>query len=109
MEEYHKIQTLYERDPATNLKKVIRGKFAMPVFEYLAHNEWSFSEKVDGTNIRVIVNTAQHSVTFGGKTDAASIPATLVSKLNERFLPQSETLFAKFPDGGCLYGEGYGA
>ena len=111
MKEYHKIQTLYERDPATNLKKVIRGKFSLPVFEYLARNEWSFSEKVDGCNIRVMVNTAEHSITFGGKTDAAQIPATLVQKLYELFLSTdfSRDIFEKFPDGGCLYGEGYGA
>ena len=42
MKEYHKIQTVYERDPATNLKKVIIGKFALPVFEYLAEITFFF-------------------------------------------------------------------
>lgn len=107
MKEYHKIQTLFERDPATNLKKVIRGKYALPVFEYLAENDWVFTEKVDGTNIRIIIGEGR--ITFGGKTDEAQIPAFLVAKLQERFLPQADKLFEKFPDGGCLYGEGYGA
>lgn len=122
MKEYHKIQTLYKRDLATNLsetqtsqrargKKVIRGKFSLPVFEYLARNEWTFSEKIDGCNIRVMVNSAEQSITFGGKTDAAQIPATLVQKLQELFLSVdfSKDIFEKFPDGACLYGEGYGA
>lgn len=112
MKEYHKIQTLYERDPAANLKKVTRGKFSLPVFEYLARNEWVFTEKVDGVNIRVMVNSVEKSVTFGGKTDAAQIPATLVQRLYELFLPvdcSKRDVFVQFPDGACLYGEGYGA
>ena len=32
-----------------------------------------------------------------------------VQRLQERFLPQKDALIAQFPDGGCLYGEGYGA
>ena len=31
-----------------------------------------------------------------------------MKRLQERFLPQTEALLAAFPDGGCLYGEGYG-
>ena len=107
MKEYHKIQTVFWRDPQTNLKKVIYGQFSRVEFKYLSKNEWVFTEKVDGTNIRVIINDGK--ITFSGKTDNAQIPAFLVSKLNERFLPQTDVLLAKFPDGGCLYGEGYGA
>jgi len=32
-----------------------------------------------------------------------------VARLNERFLPQTDSLLAKFGDGAVLYGEGYGA
>ena len=114
MTTYHKIATVYLRDPETNHKKLLIGQYANPAFEYLAGNNWVFTEKVDGTNIRVMIVPPQNSddslsIRFGGKTDAASIPAFLIEKLQERFFPQREKLFEAFPDGACLYGEGYGA
>lgn len=108
MKEYHKIQTVYLRDPETKFKTLLLGQYAEPEFAYLAGNEWVFTEKVDGTNIRVMVAPNGH-VTFGGKTDNASIPALLVGALQSRFLPAQERLREMFPEGGCLYGEGYGA
>lgn len=104
--EYHKIQTIYKRDPNTKNKNLLEGEFSLPEFEYLANNKWVFTEKVDGTNIRVMWNG---SLTFGGRTNAALIPAQLFTRLNERFLPLSEKLKELFSDGVILYGEGYGA
>lgn len=109
MREYHKIQTVYLRDPDTKFKTLLIGQYAKPEFAYLARNEWVFTEKVDGTNIRVMVSMAGGPIRFGGKTDNALIPAFLVQRLEERFLPQCDRLHEMFPDGGCLYGEGYGA
>jgi ATP-dependent RNA circularization protein (DNA/RNA ligase family) len=104
MTEYHKIQTVYLRDPATKHRTLLDGQFAVPEFEYLANMPWEWTEKIDGTNIRVIVQDG--NVTFGGKTDNAHIPAPLVTKLQERFFG-NETLISL---GDCvLYGEGYGA
>lgn len=106
MEEYCKIQTVYKRDPATKHKTLLEGDFSIPVFEYLAKNEWAFTEKIDGTNIRVQLENG--SVTFGGRTDNAQIPAFLVQRLMEIFT--ADKLNTVFPDGTvCLYGEGYGA
>lgn len=107
MKEYHKIQTVFLRDPQTNYKTLLEGEFALPEFEYLADNEWMFTEKVDGTNTRVMFDGQQ--ITFGGKTDNAQIPALLVTRLQNVFLPQLEIFKTKFIDGICLYGEGYGA
>ena len=107
MKEYHKIQTVFLRDPETNYKTLLEGQFALPEFEYLASNKWVFTEKVDGTNIRVMFDGQQ--ITFGGKTDNAQIPAFLITRLQNVFLPQLETFKDKFSDGVCLYGEGYGA
>lgn len=113
MKEYHKIQTVFLRDPETKFKTLLDGQWATPEFGYLADNQWVFTEKVDGTNIRVVYNPAVPSpiapITFGGKTDNAQIPAFLVQRLQERFLTQAGTFKEKFPDGVCLYGEGYGA
>lgn len=108
MKEYHKIDTVFKRDPATNHKTLLVGEYSQDVFAYLAGNEWVFTEKVDGTNIRVMIHP-EGRIEFGGKTDAAQIPATLISRLEVRFHPQRDRLVEMFPDGACLYGEGYGA
>lgn len=109
MNEYHKIQSVFFRDPATKHKTFLMGQWSMPEFAYLANNQWAFTEKVDGTNIRVMWDG--NAVTFGGKTDNAQIPAQLVTRLQERFLPQVERFTEKFGEQGnvCFYGEGYGA
>lgn len=116
MKEYHKIQTVFKRDPANKMRTLLDGEYALPEFEFLADNEWVFTEKVNGTNIRVMLSDykedgASFGVTFGGKTDGAQIPAFLVTALEQRFqiIEQRLKLAEIFPDGGCLYGEGYGA
>ena len=106
MKEYHKIITLFERDPATNHKTVVDGKYATPEFEYLKNNIWTCTEKVDGTNIRVMWDGQK--VSFGGKTDAAQLYVPLFERLQSLFYAGlMETLFQQSPV--CLYGEGYGA
>jgi ATP-dependent RNA circularization protein (DNA/RNA ligase family) len=105
MKQYHKIQTVYLRDPATKYKTLLEGTFAKPEFEYLKHNKWVFTEKVDGTNIRVQWNGEQ--VTFAGKTDNADTPKFLLDRLAEMF-PAEKFAANELPP-LCLYGEGYGA
>jgi ATP-dependent RNA circularization protein (DNA/RNA ligase family) len=108
MSEYHKIQSIYKRDMTSERKTLIEGAWTIPEFEYLAGNIWTFTEKVDGTNIRVIFKDG--CITFGGRTEDAQIPAQLVARLNDRFLPLAGKLGELFPDGNVvLYGEGYGA
>lgn len=110
MKEYHKIDTVFKRDAATKFKTLIAGDYSQDAFGYLANNEWVFTEKVDGTNIRIMVSTAgDGALKFGGKTDDAQIPAFLIERLQAIFLPQIADLAVIFPEGGCLYGEGYGA
>ena len=108
MTEYHKIQSIFKRDMTSKRKTLIEGEWTLPKFEYLAGNAWAFTEKVDGTNIRVIFKDG--GVTFGGRTEDAQIPAKLVERLNERFLPLAVKFGEVFADGSAvLYGEGYGA
>ena len=107
---YPKIQTVFKRDPATRFKTLLLGEYSMPEFEYLADNQWVFTEKVDGTNIRVLWDGER--ITFGGKTDNAQIPAFLFQRLQELFPPDifnTEKVFDLDVDNACLYGEGYGA
>jgi hypothetical protein len=109
MKEYHKIQTLFKRDMQNNGKTLLEGQWTLPEFEYLANNSWVFTEKVDGTNIRIMINGGD--ITFGGKTDSAQIPAQLIERLVQRFHTdeQRKRLAGIFLNGpACLYGEGYG-
>lgn len=108
MEEYHKIETLFERD--TKTKKLIEGKFRNPAIEFLKDNIWEFTEKIDGTNIRIVWDG--HKVSFAGRTDNAQIPAELTNRLIELFGGEAnEQLFEqKFGSTPVmLVGEGYGA
>jgi hypothetical protein len=107
MKEYPKINTIFKRDMSSPKKTLLEGQFSLPELEYLAHNEWQFTEKVDGTNIRVMCQDGK--ITFGGKTDNAQLPAALLNTLQEHFLPQQALLEIQFPNGVCFYGEGYGA
>jgi hypothetical protein len=109
MTEYHKIDTVYKRDPATKHKSLIVGDYSRPEFAYLADNEWVFTEKVDGTNIRVFVDAETGQIGFGGRTDDAQMPTRLGTALVDLFRPLEATLVEQFPSGAVLYGEGYGA
>ncbi len=107
MEEYHKIQTLFKRDEKT--KKLIEGEFTDKAVEFIKDLKWQFTEKIDGTNIRIMWDG--HKVTFGGRTDKAQIPVELANKLIELFGGEAnEQLFEqKFGDiEVMLVGEGYG-
>ncbi|SRR6266571_3404952 len=114
MKQYHKIQTIFKRD-MTNGARLILDEYSEPEFEYLKDNPWVFTEKVDGTNIRIMWDGT--SVTFGGKTDDAQMPVFLLYKLQELFEGTAKKLlfretFTSDDKGAtqvCLYGEGYGA
>lgn len=104
---YHKIETIYERDNVTG--KLIEGKYRSKEVEFLKDNIWEFTEKVDGTNIRVIWDG--YKVSFGGRTDKAEIPTHLLEKLNILFGGEvKEQLFEQLfkEKEVVLFGEGYG-
>lgn len=108
MKEYHKIESLFERDMGGS-KKLIEGNFRNAAVEFLKDNEWVWTEKIDGTNIRI--HWDGHKVTFGGRTERAAIPAHLMNYLVETFGGEAnEQLFEqKFGETEVtLYGEGYG-
>ena len=108
MKTYHKIQTVFKRDPKTNFKTLLKNEYSIPEFEYLKDNKWIFTEKVDGTNIRIMLQNSK--LTFGGKTDRAQIPKKLATRLDEKILPLLDKFIEIFGDTDvCLYGEGYGA
>lgn len=107
MKKYHKIETLFNRDEKT--KKLIIGSYRNEALEYLKDNIWTFTEKVDGTNIRIYWDG--HQVQFGGRTDEAQVPAHLVTRLMKLFGGDTnEEMFEqKFGENEVeLFGEGYG-
>lgn len=108
MKEYHKIDGLWKRDEQT--KELLPGEFRSGVVSYLSSAMWRFTEKVDGTNIRVVWDG--HKVAFYGRTDNAVIPAMLLAKLEELFGGEvNEQVFEEHfgEKQVVLYGEGYGA
>lgn len=106
MRQYHKIQSIFKRDPKT--KALLIDEYSLPEFEFLQDNEWEWTEKVDGTNIRVIWDGL--SFKFRGKTDKAQIPGFLLDALQNIFNQDMASIFQeKFGETSvCLYGEGYG-
>ena len=99
--EYPKIETLYNRDPKTF--KVIVDQIRLPEFDNV--RRWHVTEKVDGTNIRVMWDGVKKELTFGGRTDNAQMPTSLVTYLQQTFTPD---MFAAFDGSVTLFGEGYG-
>ena len=109
MNEYTKIETIIERD-MEGTKKLIEGKFRNETVEFLKDNQWSCTEKIDGTNIGIVWDG--HKVSYQGRTERAQIPAHLMNKLIEMFGGETnEELFEqKFGETqAILFGEGYGA
>lgn len=105
MLKYPKIQTVYKRDPDTKYKTLLEGQYSEPEFEYLANLPWLFTEKVDGTNVRV--HWDGHSVRFGGRTNNAQLPAFMLERLMELF--PAAKMEKQFDGEVTLFGEGYGA
>lgn len=107
MREYPKIPGPYKRHTeGPNRNKLIEGAWTDPVLYYLQDADWLFTEKVDGTNIRV--HWDGHKVTLGGRTERAQIPANLITVITDLFPEElMEQVFNTVTV--TLYGEGYGA
>ena len=105
--EYNKIETVFERNCQT--KKLNEGQFRDETVEFLKDNIWEFTEKIDGTNIRIYWDG--HKVNYYGRTNNSQIPVMLMNRLIELFGGNAnEELFEqKFNETPVmLVGEGYG-
>lgn len=108
MQEYTKIQTIFKRDPNTKYKTLLMGEYSTPELKYLKDNTWLFTEKVDGTNIRVTYRDGV--LTYHGRSDNSSIPSKLLNNLVAKFSPMLSVFEEVFGNASaCLYGEGHGA
>ena len=121
---YGKIETLYERN-LERREDGLRPGAILPELRlknplYGAIKEWSFTEKIDGTNMRVEWcpeqpvfenvegNMTEPVLTIGGKSDKANINAHLMTRMQSLFTV--EKMREVFPDKPVtFYGEGYGA
>jgi hypothetical protein len=104
MNEYTKINTIWKRDERG---RIIEGDYATPEFAYLAGLDWDWTEKVDGTNVRV--GWDGQAIEFGGRTSNAQMPTKLVSALREMFDAPARFAEVFGESSAVLYGEGYGA
>ena len=97
MSKYHKINTIFKRDMDVpgKTKPLLVGQWSCPEFEFLQNNMWDFSEKVDGTNIRVLFDGT--AINFEGREANSQIPAVLVNNLCRMFLPKLEIFKMEFP------------
>jgi len=104
MYKYPKIETLFKRDENFKVTNEIR----LPEFENI--KKWLITEKIDGTNIRIIY-TPDDKLLIRGRTDKASIPTFLLEELQNMFTVEKVKAILDNPieKGLCLYGEGYGA
>ena len=109
MNAYTKIETVYKRD-VDGTKKLVEGDFRSEAVEFLKDKDWIFTEKVDGTNIGIVLDG--HKVSYQGRTERAQIPAHLMNKLISIFgTNEAEEMFEQtFGEKNVvLFGEGYGA
>lgn len=106
--EYTKIPNIYKREQYRS-NKLIEGEYSTDELRYLADLPWVWTEKVDGTNVRVIWDG--YRVSFAGRTDKTQMPPHLHSRLEVLFGgPDKEELFeAVFGSTpAILFGEGFG-
>ncbi len=105
MTPYSKIPSIYKRDPNNKNKTFLDGQFTTPELEWLRDCKWEGTEKIDGTNIRVIYEDGK--IEFRGRSDNASIPPMLLKSLHSMF--SVEKLKTVFNESLCIYGEGFGS
>jgi hypothetical protein len=106
----------FVRDKQTN--KVKKGQWSDPIFDYLQNAKFIFTEKLDGTNIRLIYQPEQeyHSesgqplkarVSIKGRSDGAQVNGHLVDWCKTLDVEKFVTVFGH--RAVCIYGEGVGS
>jgi hypothetical protein len=74
MREYYKTDNLFKRNPAKKSELII-GKYTRPEFAII--NSWDVTEKVDGTNVRLVFHRVFNgSYDIYGRTDNAQFTFT---------------------------------
>lgn len=102
MNPYQKMLNVYRRDRETN---ILTDEFAVPEFGHLLEAPWEATEKLDGTNVRLILDLTSRFKVWG-RSDGAQLPpklhehcAALETRIRRAFDVATDV---------CLYGEGVG-
>lgn len=103
---YHKIKAPFVRDVET---KQLTHKFILPEFEYLKDLEWIWTEKIDGTNIRIHWDGTELSL--HGRNPNSQIPADFIEFYYKKFISSGLDKIIEQQFGEkevTFFGEGYG-
>lgn len=103
MEAYPKIKNIYQ---IGGNKKYLLGEYSFPELEYLQDMPWVFTEKVDGTNIRLIFQNGRLSVF--DRAGNGEPPASVIDYMKEAVYPNIDLFRETLKNDACFYGEGYG-
>lgn len=131
MIKYPKIQSLWKRKGGLYTKEELKtltpeqkatrgdfitGEYACPEFKNI--NNFLVTEKIDGTNIRIICKkyylepskqgNIRWTIDFKGRTDAAILPPKLLKYLEEHFTAERIENTFKDAEEVTLFGEGFG-
>jgi hypothetical protein len=119
--EYHKIQGVYKRDGKGNF---ILGNYSTDVFRFLENLAWHWTEKIDGTNIRIAIDPKVEKtglalegieqyvpvgapvIRIGGHHANSQIPVLLYDTVFNAL--DDDRIQSTFQCPVVLYGEGYG-
>lgn len=108
MKRYSSIKSLLKRDLKTH-KIEDTELFQEDAFKFLSTTPWRVTEKVDGTNMRVLWDGQKQTLDIRGRGDKASIPGPLGLRMESDIKTQFDLFESTFKHGTiCFYGEGYG-
>lgn len=110
---YPSIDTLYTRDPITH--KLVAGDYKEEIFSLI--KEWEWTEKIDGTNIRVQYHPIfdddicddylAWEMKIGGRTENAQLPMGVVDYIQSKLtVKKLHEIFGE--KSVVIFGEGYG-
>ncbi len=119
---YPKIDSLYERwrkdihtkeqlPEGIKFGDHIEGIYSNPIFKYLRDCSWLWSEKLDGTNIRIIVPSQENPdirIKIKGRDDNSSIPQVLIDWILDWIHREDAIIRDSFVNGAILFCEGVG-
>jgi ATP-dependent RNA circularization protein (DNA/RNA ligase family) len=106
--EYPKINNLYKRiTEGPDKGRITYGDYTEPEFESI--DRWKYTEKIDGTNVRIIMNhncLYETEITILGKTDRSVFTPKSLEYLKNMF--SVEKLLEIFDSKTTIFGELFG-
>jgi hypothetical protein len=107
MKQYHKIETLFKFNQETHTWNY--GEYYNKNVEILKDNQWLYTEKIDGTNLRIYWDG--HKLQYNGRTDNSQFSKHQIDFIESQLVNEDiETVFEQtFKDNEAyVFGELYG-